>query len=42
MDQGGDVMPYVIVVVLMLFGLLVGAGPLLEKWIDRIWPPDPH
>jgi hypothetical protein len=40
MDLGGDVMPYVIVVVLLLFGLLLGAGPLMEKWIDRRWPPD--
>ena len=35
-------MPYVIVVILVLLALLISAGPLLERLIDRIWPPNPH
>jgi hypothetical protein len=42
MDPGGDVMPYVIVVILVLLALLISAGPLLERLIDRFWPPNPH
>jgi hypothetical protein len=35
-------MSIVIIAILLLLGLLILAGPMLENLIDRIWPPTPH
>jgi hypothetical protein len=35
-------MSLVIIVILLLLGLLILAGPMLESLIDRIWPPTQH
>ena len=29
-----------ILAILLLLGLLIIAGPVLEAFLDRIWPPD--
>jgi hypothetical protein len=32
-------MAFVIVGILLLLGVLILAGPMLENLIDRLWPP---
>jgi hypothetical protein len=34
-------MPWVVLVILAVLAVLILAGPLLERIIDRLWPPDP-
>jgi hypothetical protein len=36
------VMSLVIIAILLLLGVLILAGPMLEDLIDRIWPPRTH
>lgn len=35
-------MAFVVIAILLLLGLLILAGPLLEALLDRIWPPAGH
>jgi len=32
-------MPLVILLIMVILLILVAAGPIIERWIDRLWPP---
>lgn len=39
---GGVLVAIVVTLIVLLFVVLILAGPLLESIIDRIWPPGGH